>query len=481
MSRSQMHSTPLDYMLCLSMEVQRVVLSFLTLKERIQCSVVSKKWRSVVLADPNMWHTLSNGSCNYKLHRVLTTYQALIPTSSTIRVVDLSLDPNCTYNGMLAATEDLKNTMDLLTVWDCRCIKEGRLQSDFKQELVMQWFEKFQAVTCSSLNRLTLLWDAFPEDTIYPIPAFVINQFPNLSHFSLKMRNGGDWLIRPSISLSHQMRRLLFGELEAAGANDSSILKQHQHMNLSSICLDVSNQDIALPFPEYILQVLPNLQSINFRSCGWGGALARKFYRYLISYCTAIQTLRYSCTFENDEGYTLFSESIEHTHTKHFATAELSNLLSATNSTLKCFQLCGAGTKDTMHYLLCVIPAYHNTLEVIDLTHLRQEHLEVLSTAGFPRLQRFIGSFYQREQQQQPPVSVSINFTTQLIAFFARAPRLHYIQLENLRINHKLLEFLCSDRLTLLQVLVFESCYGVMHDAIAELNKHSHIDFHYIP
>ena len=167
------------------------------------------------------------------------------------------------------------------------------------------WFRKFQAIRSTTLTYLTVVWDVYPERNVFPTS--MIKQFPNLSYFSLVLKDMG-YCFRTAESLIPQLQRLLFDISHYTGMvyDDSNTflsssyhfplsIYPHQHQNLTTLHIDLSTADFIIPFPGSILTVLPNLRYIKFTThdCT-GNASVIRTYESLYKYCTKIQTLSYN-------------------------------------------------------------------------------------------------------------------------------------------------------------------------------------------
>ncbi|KAI9274375.1 hypothetical protein BDA99DRAFT_590912 [Phascolomyces articulosus] len=471
----------MDFILGLPAEIQGIIFSDLTLRERIRCTSVCKGWRSVILGDSRMWHTLTNEGYRYELYPVLTTFESFIHGNS-IRAVDFTLK-NHRFDTIQAITNDINRVFELFETWNCNCIERARFAFSCYDK---RWFKKFQILARDSLTHLSLLWDVYPEIDDNAFPSFVIRQFPNLSHFIVTMEEMSCWY-RPSYFIKQQLHRLLMGNEsieEYANNNNNSLLPlilqrskiECQHKSLTSICINICEADFALPFPEYLLKLLPTLKHIKFCTNGCTStASVKQFHETLVKYCHYIETLSFICKYpvdylivssndtENETiDYRFISKIDSLFHHDHFTVLSSNQH----HPSLKIFRLCGNWATNAMQHLLCVIPCYHHSLEILELTcGLLQECLAVLAKFEFPRLQKFMfepsNNFQQSSSTSTHHGCNNNNYAKTMNAFFKQTKCIKYIFLKNVRITDDIIKFLCYEHNRTLETLILRSCHGM--------------------
>ncbi|KAI7853454.1 hypothetical protein BDC45DRAFT_586676 [Circinella umbellata] len=488
-------TTKVDFVIHFPVEIRNILFENFTFRERILCTSVSKQWRFAILTYPKMWYTLTNDGSNYKLYHVMTIFQPFIQNFS-IREIDYSLKV-LTYERMHTAIMDLNQVMDLLEALKCSQIEKATFSYSCYSN---SWFSRFQAISSTTLTSLTFVWDIYPEHTLFP--TFVIKIFPNLSHFSLVLKDMG-YCFRTLESLIPQIHRLLFGiDNYTAMVNDidgnnntfllspyhhsSSIYSHHQHQNLTTLHIDLSKADFILPFPEGVLKALPNLHCIKFttHSC-IGETLVKTIYESLHKYCPKIQTVSYNYvskplvlwTSNNNLGY----EEVNFTKASYPRKMEnvqyCIQFIETFFSSTKTYDSCPTSlitlelssiywTTDAIQHLLSSTTIYHSSLRNLQLAGggVPQEYFAVLAKIKFLCLREitFEGPSSLTTATIDP--NVIRTYTDNMMSFFVNTlPSMQYVTLKNLYIHADVLNLLVGPHknMTPEKTLVFNYCYGV--------------------
>ena len=123
MSSTTTITAKMDFVHYFPVEIQNIVFSNLTFRERILCTSISKGWRLAILTYPRMWYSLTNDGYRYKLYHVMAIFRPFIRNYS-IRGIDFTLKA-LTYERMHTAIVDLNKVVNLLEVLNCSQIEKG--------------------------------------------------------------------------------------------------------------------------------------------------------------------------------------------------------------------------------------------------------------------------------------------------------------------------------------------------------------------
>ncbi|KAI9488685.1 hypothetical protein BDB00DRAFT_31088 [Zychaea mexicana] len=241
-------------------EIQLTVFNFLTFRERLQCTAVSKEWRSMILNGQDMWHTLSTDDGHVIVPELLP-YQSYMDPSSIKRVVynvfdDAYRTPKQYWPGVVDFLINQKK---------CNAIEEVELCTRY---MMMEYISPLLTACGDTLTRLLIapagFHGAYSTENITPDLFF--RHCPNLTSFT--------FAYQPSSSSSFIK-------------NWKPRLPSQPNKHLVDLALTTFNYKLD---PEPFLQVAPNLKHLALFHLD-ESISAESFASMLSRYCPKLASL----------------------------------------------------------------------------------------------------------------------------------------------------------------------------------------------